>query len=271
MKALESVPVVVRAAPTIFRVAFADLVAYRAEMTIWILTATFPIIMLALWSAVAQDGPVGGFGQAELARYFAVTLVVRQLTSAWVVWVINWEIRSGRMSMRLLRPIHPLALEFVWTLTAMPFRMVILLPLLALLLLWRPDLWLLPDPLALLLFVPSVFMAFCIAFLVQCLFATLSFWLDKTDGIFGVWFSTWMLLSGYIAPLSLFPEWAHGALFVLPFRAMLAVPVELLGGFLAPADALPDLGVQLAWTVGLFLLLRWTWARGVRKYGAFGA
>ena len=57
-----------RATPTLFRVGFADVVAYRAEMAIWVLTATMPLIMLALWNAVASQGPVAGYGQVEMAR-----------------------------------------------------------------------------------------------------------------------------------------------------------------------------------------------------------
>ena len=55
----------VRALPDLFRVGFAGIVAYRAEMTIWILTATLPLIMLALWNAVAAEGPVARACVAE--------------------------------------------------------------------------------------------------------------------------------------------------------------------------------------------------------------
>src|SRR5689334_9289256 len=97
-----------RAIPTLFRVAFAEMVAYQAEMIIWILSATLPVVMLAIWDAAATDGPLQGFGRVEFARYFAVTLVVRHLTSAWVVWEMNEAIRTGSLSTWLLRPMHPL-------------------------------------------------------------------------------------------------------------------------------------------------------------------
>jgi ABC-2 type transport system permease protein len=57
----------------------------------------------------------------------------------------------------------------------------------------------------------------------------------------------------------------------LPFRGMFGVPVELLGGFLTPADALPEVAIQLGWTLILLALVAWTWKRGVRRYGAYGA
>ena len=262
---------VVRALPDLFRVGFAGIVAYRAEMTIWILTATLPLIMLALWNAVAAEGPVAGFDQVEIARYFAATLLVRQLTSVWLVWSLNYEIRSGALSQRLLKPMHPLIQSAVEMIVSVPFRVVVLTPLMLALLLWRPELWLTPSPSAFLLFVVSLALAWAINFLVQAIFATFSFWVDKTDGLFGVWFAAWSLLSGYIAPLATFPGWAREILVLLPFRGMLGLPVEILGSFLTPADALPQVGLQIAWVVVLTGLLSFTWSRGVRRYGAFGA
>ncbi len=53
-----SVRATVRALPTLARVGFAEAVAYRAEMFVWILSTTMPLIMMALWTAVARDAPV---------------------------------------------------------------------------------------------------------------------------------------------------------------------------------------------------------------------
>ena len=262
---------IARALPDLFRVGFAGIVAYRAEMTIWILTATLPLIMLALWNAVAAEGPVAGFDQVEIARYFAATLLVRQLTSVWLVWEMNYEIRSGRLSQKLLKPMHPLIQYAVEMIVSVPFRSVILTPLLAALLLWRPELWKTPAPTAVALFVVSLALAWSINFLVQAVFASFSFWVDKTDGLFGVWFAAWSLLSGYIAPLDTFPDWARQILVLLPFHGMLGLPVEILGSFIAPGDALPQVGLQVFWVVVLATVLAVLWRAGIRRYGAFGA
>lgn len=260
-----------RALPQLFRVGFAELVAYRAEMVIWILSATMPLIMLALWNTVVEEAPLVGFGPTEITRYFAATLVVRQLTSAWLLWHLNWMIRTGGLSPRLLRPINPLVYEAVTMLAAMPQRLVVLSPLVVGMVIWRPELLTWPGLGAMGLFAWTVAMAWLLGFLVQAIFGMMAFWFDQSEGLFGVWLAAWMLLSGYIAPLAMFPEPVQAVLDWLPFRGMLALPVELLGGFLSPEEAWFHVGVQGAWVVGLWAVAAAMWKRGIVRYGAFGA
>src|SRR5207248_1153487 len=98
-----------RAYPTLLRIGLAEAVAYRAEFIVWMLSMTMPLVMLALMSAVAREAPVGRFDQAGFVSYYLVTLIVRQMSGAWVVWEMVREIREGTLSLRLLRPLHPLA------------------------------------------------------------------------------------------------------------------------------------------------------------------
>jgi hypothetical protein len=91
-----------RAYPTLLRVGFAGAIAYRAEMLVWMLTTTMPLVSLALWSAVAASAPVGRFGAGDFTAYFLATLIVRQLTGSWLVWEMNMDIGAGALQ-RLLR------------------------------------------------------------------------------------------------------------------------------------------------------------------------
>ena len=81
-------------------------------------------------------------------------------------------------------------------------------------------------------------LAWLINFLIQALFGILAFWMDKSDALFGIWFALYSLLSGYVAPLATFPESLRPLLLALPFRGMLGVPVEVLGGFLTTSEAM---------------------------------
>ena len=261
----------VRAFPTLLRIGAASMFAYRAEIIIWFLTALMPVIMLMVWDRVAEGGAIGGYDQAAFARYFSATLVVRHLTSSWVVWELNEMIRTGALSTALLKPVHPLVFPAAENLAALPFRFVILVPLVAAIWLWRPEMGLglhLADvPWALL----ALFLGWFINYLVQVCFVALAFWWEQSLGLFQIWFGAWMLLSGYAFPLTFLPPWLYALVKWLPFRVMLGIPVEIGAGTLRGRDAMAAVSLQLAWAVLFLVLARTAWRRGVRRYEAYGA
>lgn len=261
----------VRAFPSLLRIGFSELVAYRAEVVIWILTASTPLIMLLVWDRVAEGGPVGRFGQDDFARYFSATLVVRQLTSAWVVWELNDQIRTGSLSAALLKPMHPLVFPAAESLSSMPIRVVVLIPLLLLIWLWRPGMGiqLTPDHLPILAL--SVPLAWATNYVVQCTFGSLAFWVDQSLGLYNVWFGIWSLFSGYLLPIELLPPGFAEVAHWLPFRAMLSVPIEIAAGMLRGTAALEALALQAFWLAVALLVLRAVWRRGVGRYEAYGA
>ena len=82
-------------AGALLRIGFAESVAYRAELFLWVLATTMPLVMMALFSAVAQGAPIGRYDQPRIVTYFLVTLIVRHLTSSWVAWQLGRDIRQG--------------------------------------------------------------------------------------------------------------------------------------------------------------------------------
>jgi ABC-2 type transport system permease protein len=260
----------VSAYPTLLRVGFAEAVAYRAEMLVWMLTTTMPLVSLALWSAVAEEAPVGRFTQRGLSAYFLATLVVRQVTGSWIVWAMNQEIRSGTLSQRLLRPIHPLVAYSAENLAALPLRAALCLPIAVGALFYVGRAGLPSTPTALTITALSLVGAWLINFLTMTIIGTLAFFLESSTAVFEVWMVAFMLLSGYLVPLELFPPTLRAVTNALPFRYTIAYPVELLVGMLEPARALHDLAVQWAYVAGCLGVTLLAWRAGLRRYAAFG-
>jgi ABC-2 type transport system permease protein len=252
------------------RVGFAEALAYRAEMIVWMLTTTMPLVSLALWSAVAAEAPVGRFGPADFVAYFLAALVVRQLTSSWLVWQLNQEIRQGALSQRLLRPIHPLLHYSAENLAALPLRAALAVPVAAVAIVVVGGSHFARDPVVLAVVAASLFGAWLINFLTMALVGSLAFYTESSTSAFEIWLSTSMLLSGYLVPLELFPGWVRAATAVLPFRYTLGFPVEALTGKLDRAHALADLGLQWVWVALLGALALAAWRAGVKRFSAYG-
>jgi ABC-2 type transport system permease protein len=259
-----------RAYPALLRVGFAEAVAYRAELLVWMLTTTMPLVSLALWSAVAEAAPVGRFTRTRFAAYFLATLVVRQLTGSWILYEMNQEIRSGTLSRRLLKPVHPLVTYSAENLSALPLRAALSLPVTILALLVIEPGALPRSVLSVGVLLVSLLGAWLINFFSMAMIGTLAFFLESSTALFEIWLLAFMLLSGYLVPLELFPAWLRHAAVALPFRYTMAFPVEVLTGMLDGRAMLHDLGVQWAYVAGLATAALLGWRAGLRRFAAYG-
>lgn len=90
---------------------YAYMVEYRAELLFWVLSGTFPLILMGVWAEAARSGQFG-LEPVEFVRYFLAVFLVRQFTVVWVVWEFEREVVEGRLSPNLLQPIDPVWRHF---------------------------------------------------------------------------------------------------------------------------------------------------------------
>jgi ABC-2 type transport system permease protein len=260
-----------RALPTLLRVGVAETVAYRAEFLIWILTMTMPLVMLGLWTSVADEKQFESYNSAKFVAYYLAMLIVRNLTGTWVGWQLGEEIRLGTMSMRLLRPIHPFFAFAASHLAAVPFRSVVAVPIAIALLASSGSDALVTDPVQLALVVPSLFFAWLMTFALLFAIGSLAFFLTQTMAIANMYFGVFTVLSGYLVPLELMPDWVQRVASWTPFPSMLSAPVHMLIHRQSLGDIATLLATQAGWTAGSVALAAVVWRIGVRRFEGVGA
>lgn len=259
-----------RALPTLLRVGLSELIAYRAEFLVWILTTNMPLLMMALWTAVAAKAPVGRFGARDFVAYFLGALIVRLVTNSWLVWELTMDIRQGTIATRLLRPLHPLLAYAAQHAAAVPMRALVVSPAFVVLAVvvgnrfpWR-------DPLLLAALGASLVGAWVIQFSTMVLIGSLALYVQSALSVFELWLGVSFVLSGYLVPLELLPGWVARLAAVLPFRYTLALPVETMIGLLDRAAVARQLGVQWAYAAAFVAAALTVWRRGMRRLVAFG-
>lgn len=259
-----------RIAKALFVRSFALMTEYRAEIVIWMISGSLPIIMMFIWIGLAEAGPVGGFSAGDFAAYFLTVFFVRQMTVVWVIWELDRQIRLGELSPKLLRPLDPFWEHLMDNLAEKVVRIPLLIPPLAL------GFWLTGARLELALSSVLAFMlalsaAWVIRFCQQYSFGLLTFWFDQVLGLEQVWFALYFGLSGMLAPLSLYPEAVQRVVAYTPFPYLIDFPVRVLLGQVSGAELYQGLMVQAIW-VAVFVSLRWLlWRQGLKRYGAVGA
>lgn len=256
-----------------FRTQFAIQLQYRVALLIWLIGLVLePVIYLVVWATVARSsgGVVEGYRAGDFAAYFIVLMLVNHLTFTWIHWEYEWRIRQGMFSPLLLRPIHPIHKDIADNVTYKTITLVVMIPATAGLVLafdpvFAPPAW------AAAAFAPALALAFAVRFLFEWTLAMAAFWLTRVAAINQLYFIAFLFLSGRLAPLELFPDWLQTLALLLPFRWMVAFPVELLLGRLSPTDAAIGIAAQAAWLALSLGLLTVIWRAGIRRYSAVGA
>jgi ABC-2 type transport system permease protein len=260
-----------RTAGVMIGVALANMLQYRAVMLLW---ATWgivaPLVSLAVWTAAGRGRELAGYDAGALAGYFMITMVITHMTTAWDPEVFGWLIRSGQLSARLLRPLHPVWQSAADNVAYKICTSAILLPVWATLwLTLRPTLSLTVE--RALWMIPAVGLAACLTFTWGYCVALAAFWTTNVRAINELYWTAMIFLAGRMAPLALLPPVLQAVASALPFRWMLAFPAELALGRVPAAQIPVGIAWQLFWLavgIGLFRLI---WSRGIRQHSAVGA
>lgn len=247
---------------------YAYMLEYRAELFLWALSGSLPLILMGVWIKAAQGGQFG-LSPLDFTRYFLTVFIIRQFTVVWVIYEFEKDVVQGRLSPRLLQPLDPVWHHVTSHLSERLARLPFALVLVGLFFMLYPQAFWVPPIGNFLLFVVAVIFAFALRFVIQYTFALFAFWTERASAIENFWFLLYLFLSGMIAPLEMFPEPVREVVLWTPFPYLVHFPAALLIGL--DEDVVRGFLVTLGWGLLFFVLNRWLWRRGLKQYSGMGA
>lgn len=258
----------VNKARTLLLAHYAHMLEYRAEIFLWALSNSLPIILMGVWIQASSEGNFE-FTPQEFARYFFSVFIVRQLTTIWVIWEFEREILEGKLSLRLLQPIDPVWHHVARHLAEKMTRIPLIALFCGLFFALYPDAAWIPQLSNIFLGLLAIAFAFILRFAIQYTFAMLAFWTERASAIQQFWFLFYVFLSGTIAPLEVFPSAVRQIVEWTPFPYMMHFPAILLMGL--PVDFGRSILIMFGWTTIFTVLNRWLWRKGLKQYSGMGA
>jgi ABC-2 type transport system permease protein len=238
------------------RRAYQRQLAYRtANLAGLITNAVFGYLRAAVMLALYVGQPtIGGYDRHDAISYLWITQATVMVIALWGWYEIEQTIRTGDVVSDLARPIsylgYWLARDYGRALYFLLFRggAIVLVAELSFGLRWPSS------PLTYLLFALSLAIGVAISFALRFLMNLSAFWTTEARGTILIGGSLITFLSGFLVPLSFFPEWARAPLAVLPFAGIVQIPTDLFLERLTGAAMLSALALQLAWAAALLLV-----------------
>ena len=260
----------------VFNVGAQNTFVYRWNFVLRSVFGIVPLIgTIYLWRAMFGSGggaQLAGYTFSQLILYFAMTIFVENLvTPTEDEWQIAGEIRDGKMSFLLLKPVNYLAYRFTLYASYRLLYTAVLLPGVALIFFFlRAHITLPAHPLTWLAFAASTAMAALIQFFIAYSIAMLAFWILEISTVVFMVFSVEYFLSGQIFPLDMLPAWLAGFVKWSPFPYEIYFPVQIFMERITGAQMAAGLAIQAFWAVAMWLLAVGLWRRGIRRYQAVG-
>lgn len=250
---------------------FQDSLAYRAQGVVWILTDTIPTITLPLmWlAAYGTRDVMNGFTKPELVAYYLCLSVVNNLVFAHP-WETARDIKEGRLSLYLTRPFTYYGFIFASNFTWRIVRTFLYLPFFGIILLIFRHYLVWGDYYLGWEFILSIVLAHLLSYQIAWALGMVAFFLVEVSGVYEFWYMIGAFLAGQMAPLQMLPETVRQIAQILPFSYVLWFPVQIFLGKMPPDAIRAGLVTQAVWVVLVWLLGRWLWSVGLKRYTAVG-
>lgn len=257
-----------------FKATIMNIFIYRGSIIVWILVDVFKFIMLIfLWQAVytGQDS-IGGFTLNDMILYFLISSVTSIFASSEAHYALAEEIREGRLSLYLTKPIS-YKRRLLFESFGRVFGISIILVPLAILLLVVTASVLHIDLNAGLVQIITFFaylplitlLTFEVAFFV----GTLMIYTENDFGLSVLMAVVMTALSGQLIPLSLYPPALGKIINYFPFKYISYPPLILLGK-LTDSQIFLGLLSLAAWAIGLNFFNRLVFRLSLKKMVVFG-
>jgi ABC-2 type transport system permease protein len=259
---------------TILSICWQDVLQYRGNAIGWTMFDVVPsLTMILVWTAAYRTRThIGGFDLKEMVTYYLAMTLLSICITPHYEWELAHDIREGRISQHLVRPIDFFQLRAIQETAWQTMKGGLFLPGFALLvflfrgsvqfLLLTADLWL--------AFALSCALTYVLLLELKFLLGISAFWVGSSGGVIEIWYMLAMVFSGQFAPLTVMPEFIQRLGAFLPFHYLYYFPLTILLGKAHGEAVLSGLMVQTIWVITTFVAARLTWRAGVRAYEGFG-
>jgi ABC-2 type transport system permease protein len=259
----------------VINIGIQNTLVYRVNFLFRVVFGLVPLFaVISLWRAVYESGQstVGGYTLSQMISYYLVLTIVDSLTAVSEDdWQIAADIKDGNISQFLVKPIDYLTYRLcLFGAGRLIYTAVAAIPVAVFIWLHR-DYFVFPaDALTAFWFGVSLVLTGLLQFLLSYTLALMAFWLLEVSTLIFIVFALEYIAGGHLFPIDILPPLLVKVLLLTPFPYQLYFPVSIYVGKATGAALYTGLAIQALWVLAGYLLARFVWHRGMRKYSAVG-
>ncbi|MCY2963948.1 MAG: ABC-2 family transporter protein [Planctomycetota bacterium] len=270
----------------VLQTSISERLTYRGDFVLGTLVRFLPIVtQVFLWTAIYagdEAKQINGYRYRDMVAYALLVMLGRAFSSMpGLAGGIARDIRDGTIKKYLTQPIDMLGFLF-WARVAhkLVYYAVAGGPFILMFWLCRGYFTYELDVATVAAFALSLILGFLVGFLMESLIGLIGFWFLEVSSLIFICMMLNYFLSGHMIPLdwipSLFAEGSAGravatvTLKYLPFQYMAYFPAAVILGKIQGEELVWHLVAALCWVMMLYAANRVAFARGVRRYSAYG-
>lgn len=228
-------------------------------------------VLYFVWSAVFKSRNLfGNYTFSSMMTYLAMTKFLHFTRRGNISRMIGEEIKEGKISIYLLKPISYIKWWFSIFLADRLFEFLIRLVLLGVFFIILPKIIMMPKVVNLLQFMLFLSISLLVNYLNNLMIACVAFWITDVRLFRSTVQMMITFLAGELLPIDIMPPVVKKISLLLPFQFTTFFPIKIYQGALSSAEIFRGLSLSLVWILLISFLLKWLWQKGLKRYEAVG-
>ena len=245
----------------------------RFATLIWVFMGAFPVLlMIIIWSSLYhQGGSLGGFSLSSLVTYYFLVGLVNNFTLTFRSDEVPRRIKDGDLAIDLLRPYSFIKQQMADELGYKVLSLFVVVPTYTLMFL------LVGDQIKIVFSMESIshfllvaLLSFLLTYMFEFALCMVAFYTETAWWIFHIRLVTMFIFGGISFPLTFYPESVQRVLQFLPYKYFIFFPTQVLQGMYNASYYWYSVAMMVSWIIGLFVVYKILWQRGLRKFSAVG-
>lgn len=252
---------------------FEEYFIYRVNFLMWRVRNVLGLLTgYFLIKAIFTGGKViYGYDLERILTYIFTVSILRAIIFASRTVDLAGVITSGDLTNYLIKPISTLKVWFTRDIADKILNIgFCFLEVGLIVYLFKPPFFIQTNPLQILVFIASSFLAILLYFFINFLISLVGFWTPEVWAPRFIFTILMNFFSGGVVPLDVLPPPIYELFQLTPFPYLLFNPINIYLGRASLLGSFASLVIVLFWIVIFYLIAQFIWQKGLRVYTAPG-